>query len=511
MFKLINIHNDAEVVVSYGDQTVSFVIESIINRRLRDIIYPDKVFIILNAYVASKPVEFREELFKRYVDAKNTLFLQMHKNDIDPIPVQIAHNILDMFDYEDVLNFIKTTKIIKAPSDLPTEFNSKIIFDEKGSREQTYIKEDYIELIALITILKTTAGPIGEFATLKDTLLSKSDYKYIILFTFYSTHFIMQTPPFIKLKDSIIKLTNRLFASEDNTAIRLIENTVSRDNLPTTIISLIVIQKLLINAELDDTNQKNTVTKIYSFASNRLKLKDNNNSDIRIKRFNSGGEDLESEASIMESYRSPSSITMGFLSEFEIVFEDPIRLARWIGVKAPDEEIFRIVKTMDFLKEPLPIKESINILAWILKDVIDPRAFEYIEIDNILLGLGVAVIYLIENGFGDLAMLLSSFAGGTDDHKLNFSLRNKLDQELREKLLELFPNNKKVGTAGVFKESSFIEETITNLSKEIMGYNLVSVLPNDVVVAIKGNASKEVVVRENIKNRLAELIVFINS
>jgi len=507
MFEFLITYTDTIVKYTYRDNTVEFVIDTL-NKRLKDEILPDKMFTLLNGYLDRKGDAFKKSVYEALLNAKNTIFLEASKPTLEPMPVEIVHNVLNLFNFDEVKQHVIQSGLVKPPSMLPDSYDQSLERDEKGSREQTYLKNDYIELITLVTILKATSGIIGEYASVKNSILNKNNYKEYLLFTFYLTHPIINTPPFKKIYDSIQKLIERLYSDRENTAIRIIEKQIDKDSFALFITAAVVIQKLLVNSEIIDTDAKNTITKIYHFAISRIKLKDTSSS-IRIKYFNNGEDDSGESESVLESYRTTTAISQGSILEFRSVFQDPYRLANEIGLVSTKEELNEVLASLDQLREHLPIKDSIYIVSWLYKNITDIRSFEYLELDEILNAIGVGFLYLWKNGYSDIGLIITSFSVSIDEFKLNFSLRNKLNPELRDKLQEVFPNNKAVlGVDGV-TESSFIEETIGLISKSIMGYNLYTVVPDRYIKEVN-RGLREVRIDESIKNRLAEYILHIN-
>jgi len=508
MFQFIDNITETSVIYTHEGSVVKFTIDTI-NKRLKDEILADSMFTLLNGYIKKKGPAFSKELYGVLLNSYNAILMETSKRDLEPMPLFIIHNVLNMFDFNDIKEYVATCGLVHIPSLLPEHYDENIELDEKGSREQTYLRNDYIELITLVTILKSTLGVIGNYASVKSNVLAKNPYREYLLFTFYASHKIFQTDAFKKVYDGIYKLIDRLFSDRENTAIRLIEKTMSKDNLPMYITAFVTIQKLLVNSELTDDDTRNTITKIYHFASNKIKLKDNS-STVKIKHFNNGEDDSGESESVMESYRTPTNLSQGSILEFRNVFKDPVILAKHLGLRRSKEEIYNMVIAFRQLEDPLPIKENLYLASWIYKDITDIRSFDYLELEEIIVALSVGFLYLWDNGYKDIAYILSSFSSSVDDFKVIFSLRNKLKPAIKEALEELFPNNKVIASNdGSTTESSFIEESIGTMSKLLMGYNLISILPMEYLE--DGNdGSRSIVINETIKNRLGKYIVFIN-
>ena len=454
MYHLIELSTSAKVEIKHNDKILEFNVEAVINRRLRDPINSDRIFTILNNYLDYKGKEFKDKLFEILGEAKNRLTM-IQLNIVDrnlSFDSDLLYNILDFFDPDDVKYFIEKTGIIHAPKTLPDKFNESIEIDEKGSREQTYLKNDYIELITLITIIKSCFPVIGEYANVADFILNRSGYKEYGLASFFTTHSIFTYPAAIKLVGSISKLVERFNNDKEAVAKFIIATNIPKEMFVSYALSFVIIQKLLVNDELSDTDSKNTITKIYNFASNKFKPDENSN-NFKIKKFSDSDSEfnLESE-SVLESFRAPSDITLGFLQEFKDVFSDIFYLANIMKIKKSQEEIISVKTDLEMLMKNLPLRESIIIASWVFKDILDPRAADYLDMYDEHIGeseiinmLTIAFLWLWEHDFKNIAMILTT-SNVTDGsiHIANQSIRNKIDNDIKEKLNEIFPNKKRI-------------------------------------------------------------------
>jgi len=513
MYSLKNVNTEVSVVfTNTTGKTVEFVIETIVNRRLRDAILPKSVFVILNGYLEYKGKEYIDGLYDRLVECKNLIILNISRDDVDVLPNKVIHNVLDYMDLQDVIEYIKTSKYVKIPPKFPEEYDTTRDLDEKGSREQTYTRNDYIELIALITILKATTGPLGNFATIKEEVIGGTDYKEMILFNFYRTHPLFKSDPFVKIFQSLIKLVERLLKNSEGTAIKIIERNLTTDIFPFYVTGKVVIQKLLLNNETEDSELRNTVTKIYTFASDQLNLKENG-SKTKIKYFKNEDTDTGDAESVFESGRSNSDVNSGFIEEFKNVSRNVPKLVHDLGITTKLQEVNEIIKVFKSLEttlDLLPVEENIYIASIIHKHIMDPRAFVYLEGETFI-HLALSFIWLYENGYENLALMLTTTSISTDVFKLNFSLRNKLDSEIRDGLIEAFPYQKDSVINGQEKEVNYIDDSITILSKKLMGYNLFSIFSEDLLERYFDTRNREVAIREDIKNELAHMILTVDS
>jgi len=512
MFRIEDMKIDTiSVYENSKGEKIEFIIEAIINRRLREEIEAEKVYVLLNKYIAFKGKEFQDLLYDKLVESKNTIQKQIVVKDLEPLPYRIVHTVLDIFDFDDIRMFLVQNRLINVPSNLPDIYDNTIELDERGSREQTYLKEDYIDLITLITLLKSVTGVIGAFTTLKDGILKNNVFKEYLLFNFFKTHKVYKNRAFIKIYESLEKLVSRLVKDGESTAVRIIEKNITKEILPIYIIANVIIQKLLLNNEIDDNVLRNTVTRFYNFASDRLKLNDAN-SKVKIKYHSNEDTETLDSASVFESVRSNSTIVVGYMVEFNHATSNCLRLVRQLGLNTSEDKVKRVLRNFQQLKTFIPIHEATLIASWIHQDILDPRSLDYLKMDNLINILASSFIYLQEHGFHNLSMIVSSYAVVSDDFKINFSLRNKITPALKNHLDTItFPYLRNATINSVDTTVNLVDNTITVMSKQLVSYILVTVLnEGHLKMYNNGDMRKEVMIKEDIKNQLAKLMIFIN-
>lgn len=315
MFEVTNLYQRTltTVEVTHNKQKIEFIIGSVISKRNKAELDAEKQFVLLNAYLDYKGNEFKEELFNRLVDSENEIILSVSRSEIHPLPYNIVHPILDMFDIMDVFNFIKNIYRLVPPKNLSDAFDPLIESDGRGTRVQTYLKDDYLELAALALIIKTTLGPVCHFAYVKNKDIHSLHTDYILLH-FYNTHHIFKTPPMVKLLGLCEKLVNLPTVGAEADAVRILEKRLPKEDMPLYILGIVVIQKISIATLIDDNENKNIITKIYNYINNRLKPSGDVSNSIRNKTAltdpESGGVGGDRE-SIVESYRIMSDLTKG--------------------------------------------------------------------------------------------------------------------------------------------------------------------------------------------------------
>jgi len=509
MFSLLNLYNDVPLVISikYKDEKLDFTIgPPLIDKRNKDELDPEKQFVLLNSYVNYKGEKFKKELFDRYKNAYNIILAAITRKDLYPLPDRMVHDILDMFDLKDVYNFIKNVYGLKAPSTLADVFDVSKEKDGRVTRAQTFIKEDYLQLAALVNVLKPVLPVLGYFAYVKSSDVSGKHKEYI-LFNMINNHPIYQSEPMQKVLGMITELVKIPLKKTDVTAVLVLEKQVSKDELANYIMSIIAIQKVMTAVIIKDSTSKNIITRIHNYVTGRLETDTNVSKSIRNKESGNDVDSIGSEdkESVIEAYRIAVDIPDGFVEEMNWYIGNIDYILRDINVTI-DINILRdsLDSNRIFLEDDIT-DEQILVLSFIFKNVIDPRALEYLNIESIINLLSVGFAYLWAIDCKHLAIILTSVLEkyNEDDMTINSTVhRNRITKEIKAELNELFPYEKVINSETTQNNA---EIAINKISDQFYDRNRLPTCDIKYVNELGINTNK--LIPSNLKIQLANMII----
>ena len=515
MFKLNNLYNNAalEIEIEHNGVTIIFNVSTIINKRNKDEIAADKQFVLLEAYLDYKGDNFKTALMNEYIKVDEILSDNIGRMEIMPLPNEIVNGILDLIDLDDVYNFIKNVYRYPALNSLGDEFDEKIIKDGHGTRVQTYIKDDYLQLVSFVQVLKSIIGPIGEFGYMNSTELGKAHNHYV-LFNFITQHKIAESAPYIKLYGLVNHVIVSLSKSEDETLIRVIEKQLPSDEIVVWVLSIVMMQKIAMATIVDDTDVKNVITRTYNFVNNKLKVKGDTSNAIRSKRpmvdSESGDGDPES---ILESYRIVSELPKGFIVEMDYYLGDLINTPDLIDPKIDPVVLGEARSFTQKLSDSKLSKAQITLLGWILKDVLDPRELNYVKMETILKLMALTFAYLWQNDFKYLALLLTALKVENDDAiVINFTTnRSRVTKDLKDIMDTIYPYKKIiVSTSTANREVNVADNAINILAEEFYKHRWVFTANSEYILEATNSKTLSINVPSDLKIQLAKLIIHIN-
>jgi len=454
------------------ERTIKLNVGQFITRRNKVPANEGKQYILLNRYLNSKGVEFQEKYFE-LLEAGMEQIKRIAINNTLSLPYKSINNIIDLIDYEDVLKFVKLN--ITPPSKLADVFNMRIEQDEKGSRIQTYLKSDYLELVAVALVFKATLGLLGEYVTANKKDMTGSRIEYTI-YDVYRQNKITETSPMVKLVGFITKLMEQPLASNAS-MIHMLEVQTSEDELKMYLLSKVVLNRVAVSTIIDDNDDLNIVTVIYNYINNKLKPPTGAKSIREKTVLSEPGTDntAENKDSQFEAYRASTDTTNGAIIEVNFVTDTIEKVLNQLPEKMYQQVDMKALK--DTSRLPRDFQKAnfthfqVTMLSIVFKNVIDPRSIPQLKRENMVILISVMFAYLIGMGYKHLAILSVCFIYEEDDEIRVVKLtgnRTRIDAQLKDQLNEVFPYKRIKNLKNDNSDDiNIVEELINTLSKEV--------------------------------------------
>ena len=139
----------------------------------------DRAFSVLNNYVQWRGDEYIEKLYREYETISNLANDYTIASDVESDAIKAKFTIeltkiIDMLDSNSIYDFISVVQPLEIPAVIKSEFDTTMVTDGVGSRDQTYIEEDYKQLMVLIVIFKAITGPLAQMIFSTDARYDKT-------------------------------------------------------------------------------------------------------------------------------------------------------------------------------------------------------------------------------------------------------------------------------------------------------------------------------------------------
>lgn len=490
---------------------IDFNISTIISKRNKQELDDPNQFLLLNSYIDYKGEEFKRELFNRlrqsYNDLKSKVLFQQ---GMYPLPSYIVNPVLDMFTIEDVRYFLKEVWKLSPPSNLADYFDTKIESDSKGTRVQTYIKDDYMDLAAFVVVLKSVIGIIGTFGEIKNKEVNSIHKEFLLYQLLYQNNHIFKSEPAEKLLGLIDKVVNQPVNSAGLDSIRVIEKQLPRDDIPVSVMAIVVLQKLPICAIVDDNHDKNIITKVYNYVNNKLKSPGNGAKGVQEKKQLSDAQSRDKESTI-ESTKIASKIPEGIVTELSWSIDTIDKILRQLPEVMrsyiDDKVLTDAIEFSSVFKQSKISKPQISILGSIFKTIIDPRMLEYLELECMLNLLAVGFAYLWGIRHKQLAIILLAREDllSYDDLAINMSSNKpRISVNVKDELATYFPYCRVVNeTTNVL----VVEESISHIASQLLSSRWIHSTTEDYINEAIGNNNPTNILPPDLKLKLATFFI----
>lgn len=515
-FTFANLHlNNAKITVdvSHNDETLSFVVGTVISSRSKDDLRNPNQFLLLNNYLEYKGKEFQDKLWVILKQADEDIIGTIHRKESYPPPLHLIHPILDMFDLGDVLHFIKYIARVQAPSDLHDSFDPQTELDGIGSRVQTYIKDDYLELASVCVILKAAIGPICHYGYIKKETLLANNIEYCLLY-FITEHPLFETPPMVKLLGFVDKIINKPIKSGDDGLdnVRVFEKGLPSSELQYYLLGILIFQKLAIATILDDRPGKNVVTTMFNYGNNKIETRADTSKTLRDKKAltdnEAGNGDKES---IFESSRILADHSAGTQIELNMAVRDVPTILQQLSekqleaIKAAGKDTIHdaVGFSKHFLTGGIDTTQ-VCFLSILFKNIINPRALEYVNIQGITSLQAVGFTLLWGMGYKSLALYLTSKKAEIDQDTLSINNpvnRSRVPKEIKDELDILFPYKRVINNETAVNVA---DEWINSMANNI--YNT-KWLPMATEPYLSEGMTEGMILTPNIKIEIGRLLI----
>lgn len=433
---------------------------------LKDLANIDTLYEPINEYLVTLSPIVQKQIYDVYY----RLYVNDYKNNFDDpvvvtkIEVKIKQ-VTELLGYENFKIWLhqQTDRIIYPEGILTGYVHDP---DMNTTREKTYVKGEYTDLIALIMFFRMLVPLYADFYNRIKQATPHYYYKILMLFVRSD---IAECAEIEKFRAYIDANQQTLIGGGKNEHIILFAGLSDDDILPS-LMAEVIFSKLL---PIDVFNKK---CNIVSYTFQTIKYKGNyaTSSGLTIRGKSAAeSNSTREDASYFEDYRKTSSIPVGTVVEIQDSLSDIQSLVLAKGVvdfdfKAYEQELSKIGVYMSFKLD----KTQIYMLGWFMGKMINPRALFYIEYRKVLELMLFAKQVLIQEGMPYIAAVMSA-KKSQDPGYLSVVIKNSLGKSSVKKLSENY------SVCMEEDKQSVVEKTILEICKDISNSTWVAIGSNE--------------------------------
>jgi hypothetical protein len=471
--------------VVYKEKRLVFNVEDLFTRRRGLDLEGD--YNIINEYIEQNVN--KEQLFDLYNEINYDINIMNFK-----VAVSKINKLIDLYNPTEVENFFK----IKIPKvDLNKEFTN-VNESHLLTKDKTYLVHQFYELMVFIFLLKTI---IPFFSLLITNKYRDDQHITTQVLNIINETKLKNFPAYDRLvryiTGHLLNLLKLDFIDSNNSKITMVclRYSITTEEIEDFLLGVLVF-KILLSARL--LGGKKVISDLYSELSKIVNNKDTIKNTYFVKKT-SYDEDDERE-SVLESYRQTTAIPIGYVSEFQWVYDNIDKFFNVFGLNKEDIELFVNVRK-EFIyyyieNGILPLLGSLYITKYVTHKIIDSRSIDYIDKEQYVNAAALAYVVLLKNGHTQMAYLIAT-APALNIYG-HLSKENKLRKEVRDDLERVYPISRITKGGG---RELLILDTIDLLISEL---NRPSVY---IFNGIHGMVNVEL--PEDIKNIIAKFFIFI--
>lgn len=466
------------------------------------------IFEQLNGYWENQPSQKQDKIFSIYARIKEVMSTIWEPDDLcQALYVPVAE-LLDEHSMKDVLHYVDFYSNIKIPDGVKDTYKESEL--SAGTRERTYIKEDYRSLIALTLALRTMVPVWGDF------ICRTGDSAGTAYKEYYASHLlsrssIINTPAWTKLKVFV-----ELSLPADKSRSAAILGGISSEDFPAWILGLVVVRRLTVGDLRGIDASASLVTFIYKYVGQRVKGHDANFIGmVKEKTIEGQGQESENNLSKLEGYKIKQEITAGDIATMRHALRDIRAVVLSIVPDIDPALITASINSTAVLANQQIWKQQVILAQWVLRSAVRPRGLMQLEKKSVIDAIAASQAILWHRGHKELAALISAIAQKNRTtinitESTSGAHRHRITKELVEELNALYPYSRRSG-----KQSSRTGKQQTNaaitsielLEKMLSENDWRLTLPTSWVKELVGKNDLYYVVPPDIRIKLANLAV----
>lgn len=466
------------------------------------------IYAQLNNFLRTLKIAEQRIIYDAYDNIRYILDNTINQRDLAGNLKPHVADISQIMSVERVYHWVKNYSDIKIPSGFDEVYEHDI--NNNKSLEKTYLRDDYIYLMAYCIILKIYVPIWGDYINAIRREIG-TDFKEYNSFRLLGMTNYIDSKPYQKLLMYIEHLiTDDMFNNYN------IINNISSEDYSYYIFCLTNVRKLPFIeiksvGEQEEDSKINIITFIYKFIKQKIKGNTNPTKMVKDKNTTSASIDENSKISVLEKYKIKTNISLEDIVELEYSVSnltelDLLRLSSEIDPVMLNDAI-RTSSVLNHSKIP---DTSIRLLQWVFKPIISPRGIMYLSKPTLVRLLGILQAVLWARGFKELALLATTQKEVNDGYINVFSMdsKNRIPKEIIDDLDVLYPFNKPVKNGKAAKtETRFIINTIDSFAMDLSGVVLKMTASDQYIQEVCGNVNRKYVVNPDIKVTLARLMV----
>lgn len=508
MFKILDLEvpDKSRIVVGSYEGEILFSISKLNKRHLG----AHDAYAQVNNYVSRLSADEQSIIFRLYAEAEYVFMKGSPQSVITGIK-EIIRELVDVhFSPERISDIVLSDNNVNIPLEFATSYVDSI--ERSGTREQTYLRSDYAQLVVAVVTLRVLLPIWGMFLSRLSKSSNQEYNEYRAVKLLDGTRF-WNGPAMTKLRTMVGIITSR---SKDR--YRSLLSGISNEDFPEWMFTLVVMKRVSVGDIRGTDSYINLVKLIHKYVSEKADG-DNSPGPNQIKGKKPPKEDEsdpDAKLSVAERFKIKYDLSIGELATIEFFLSDPHAIARLLDPSIPDEVWNDLLPDALYTAEELMsrniVKPQITLLRWIMSPVIAPKAILYASKPTVVGLLAVAQCLLHLRGHYELSILITSTPDTSEEFSISAAdVKGRTDSDLVKYVEEQYPYRRRLGGKDKKREMNIADYSLDMLIDSFIEYAWVMTASPRFRAPLGIGIQSRITVPKDMKNQLIMVIKTINS
>ena len=454
-----------------------------------------EVFDQLNAYFQQLPEQIQNSIFNEYKNIHEVLHItNLAHDDCEGLIGAIKPMAKKLFAHIDPANFDSWVWTKLRPT-IPLSAAS-VHFDADtmpGTKERTYLLDDYKGLIPLAIIIRAACPFWFDFAALTREALSR-EHKDMHAYSLIEGSWPALSDAMHRLEEFV----DHTVGNDRNNPASILMG-IGTDEFVYWVLSSLVINKLPIVDVLGTSIETPVVSALYNHVKQRVTQLTSSQPPINNKFAESSYSMDENNQSYLEGFRNRIALPVGYEVEGDYYLERQIDMIM-NNIYDPNSMIERVAPGIDYktihdaidssrlLQAAYPSDEQITIAAWLFHPYSQVRTIGNLYKERIVTLLAMAQAVLIYLNRKELAMLVTAIYhrndGNTTTHYLGESI-SQLRATDKERYTSTFPMEQRKSNQK--RVTNIVFDDVYNLVYCLQDYDITCTFSEATLKKVQGN------------------------
>jgi len=410
---------------------------------------PTRVFLEFNQFLETVDEPTQDKLFTTYESIK-----ALFEMGFDPsmINASLVHHINELY-VNMPLNKMRRWLLTIGNVHIPAEIQDTITTDSRyNKREQTYLKNDYINLTTVALALRAVLPIWGEYmdqGTDQD-LYIENDAVGLVSKTELANWPCLEKDQVGDDVDTVFeKLESyiRFCVEEEHITLGRLWSGMSTVNIRVLLQSKVLVRRLTI-VPLNDPSSYSIVANIYRYVGTNLNPAERTTADrVNDKRPERSGGDDEDNTSFIESHKTKGRVSPGDIVAYNLDAMDYELLAEDVDPTICKVKLAKCIDRINSIAQSEIRPHQILLAQWVMAKAFPSRAFYHIDKLPVNYLLATTQALLWHWGFLDTAIFMQVEPMKYGDQNASGPLGqqrvgSRIATKYRPMLDELFPHMK---------------------------------------------------------------------